>query len=253
MSFWTMARSAARKARKPQRHDHETQLADRGVGKNFFDVILDDGEECRQEGRQRTDIRDDMQCFRRSADKEKSARQEVYARRHHRRRVDECADRRRAFHGVRQPDIKGKLRGFAYNPAENKKRCDNERSLRQETIGGKLWQKRSQCREGKGSLAAAGTRKHTNIDNAYHKPEISHTVYNKRLIACVRRGRFLEPKADQKIGAYRYEFPEHKKHQKIIGKNNPDHRKREKRKRRKVARKTFIALQDRKSNTSELH
>ena len=57
------------------------------------------------------DPRDDVQCF--SVKQEYNAAKHENTGRHHRRRVDECADGRWAFHCVRQPDVQWKLRGFA--------------------------------------------------------------------------------------------------------------------------------------------
>ena len=47
-----------------------------------------------------------------------AAGDQVDAGRHHRRRVDQGADRRRAFHRVGQPDVQRELRRLADRPAE---------------------------------------------------------------------------------------------------------------------------------------
>ena len=49
-------------------------------------------------------------------------RHQEHARRHHRRGVDERADRRRAFHRVRQPDVQRHLAGLADGAAEDQQR-----------------------------------------------------------------------------------------------------------------------------------
>ena len=46
------------------------------------------------------------------------ARHQIHTRRHHRRRVNQCADRRGALHRVRQPDVERQLRRFAYRARE---------------------------------------------------------------------------------------------------------------------------------------
>ena len=62
---------------------------------------------------QRSDDRDHHQRDRRALKNHVRARNHVDARRHHGRRVDQRRDRRRAFHGVRQPDIERNLRRLA--------------------------------------------------------------------------------------------------------------------------------------------
>ena len=52
-------------------------------------------------------------------DEEEHARQHVDACGDHRRGVDERGDRRRALHGIRQPDVERNLRGLADRAAED--------------------------------------------------------------------------------------------------------------------------------------
>ena len=51
----------------------------------------------------------------------------VHAGRHHRRGVDEGRDRRRAFHGVRQPDVERNLRRLAGGADEEQQRRERQR------------------------------------------------------------------------------------------------------------------------------
>ena len=47
-----------------------------------------------------------------------TTRDHVYAGGYHGSRVDQRADRRGAFHGIRKPDVKGYLGGLAHGPDE---------------------------------------------------------------------------------------------------------------------------------------
>ena len=52
-------------------------------------------------------------------EQEEHAAQHVHARRHHRRGMNQRADRRGAFHGVGQPDVQRELRALAHRAAED--------------------------------------------------------------------------------------------------------------------------------------
>ena len=62
-------------------------------------------------------VGDDQQHFG-SKDRKESPHQ-IHARGHHRGRMDQSADRRRAFHGVGQPDVQRELRTLADAAAKN--------------------------------------------------------------------------------------------------------------------------------------
>ena len=68
------------------------------------------------------DPRDDVQRLRRGLDEKTDAHQHVNTGRHHGRGVDQCGDRRRTFHRVRQPNVQRKLRGLADGAAKNEQR-----------------------------------------------------------------------------------------------------------------------------------
>ncbi len=70
----------------------------------------------------------DLQRLRRVREQHGVAADHVDARRHHRRRVDERGDRRRAFHRVRQPDIQRNLRRLAGGADEEQQRDDRQRA-----------------------------------------------------------------------------------------------------------------------------
>ena len=96
-----------------QRQEHVSQLRDRGVGQHALDVVLHQADRGREDRRQRADDGDRLHRSRREHEQRVRARDHVHARGHHGRGVDECGDRRRAFHRVRQPDIQRELRRLA--------------------------------------------------------------------------------------------------------------------------------------------
>ena len=112
-------------------HDHVAELRQGRVGQNAFDVVLLDGHQRRHQRCYCADPRDDEQC-RRVEDK-KDAAEHVHTGGHHCRRVNQRADRRGAFHRVRQPDVQGELRGLANRAAEDQQsgnRCHRTKQRR---------------------------------------------------------------------------------------------------------------------------
>ncbi len=96
-----------------QRKEHVPKLADRRVGQNALDIVLHQRHRRRENCGARADGRDHVHRVRRELENRVQPRDHVHARGHHRRRVDQRADRRGAFHRVRQPDVQRNLRGFS--------------------------------------------------------------------------------------------------------------------------------------------
>ena len=91
--------------------EHETELADGGIGQHFLDVVLRGGNRGRKQGGKRTDPcnqRHDpgVGCFQQRM----YTYHQVHARGNHRCGVDEGGHRRGAFHRVGQPDVQWQLR-----------------------------------------------------------------------------------------------------------------------------------------------
>jgi hypothetical protein len=97
-------------------HEHVAELRDGGVGQHFLDVGLGNADgRCKQSG-ERSNDRDHHHCHWRALENHGRACHHINARRYHGCRMDQRRDWRRAFHGVRQPDIKrdlGRLAGRA--------------------------------------------------------------------------------------------------------------------------------------------
>jgi len=97
-----------------------------------FDVGLRDGDQRREKSGESPDPGDggqrdrDMRHRVGGGENRKHAGDEKDAGRHHRGRVDECADRGRALHRVRQPDMERELAGFPRRAAEDEE-CDTIR------------------------------------------------------------------------------------------------------------------------------
>ena len=106
-----------RRAGHAHGHDHVAELRERRVSEDAFDVVLLHRHHRGHQGRNGADPRDDVQ--RRRVEDKKDAAEQVNARCHHRRRVNQRADRRGALHGIGQPHVQRELRGFADRAAED--------------------------------------------------------------------------------------------------------------------------------------
>ena len=93
--------------------EHEAELRDGRVGEDLLDVVLRDADRRREERRERADDRHDHHRVGRQAEEHVRADDHVDAGRDHRGGVDQRGDRRRAGHGVRQPDVQRDLRRLA--------------------------------------------------------------------------------------------------------------------------------------------
>ncbi len=113
---------ARRHAARAQCEHHVAKLADRREGQDALDVVVGQAHGRREDGREAADDRDDVSACGTASNSGKVARHQVDARRHHRRRVDQGRDRRRALHGVGQPDVQRELAALA-DRAQRRGRC----------------------------------------------------------------------------------------------------------------------------------
>ena len=145
------------------------------------------------------------------------AHQHVNARGHHGRGMDERGDRRRPFHRIRQPNVKWKLGRLPDRAAKDKQRRDREVS----GITGNLSEFPGHF------LKDNGTGRRPRHQDSEHETEIPEAIRDEGLLRCLGCGVTLEPVADQQIGTHADEFPENKHHDKIVRKDDAEHREHE--------------------------
>src|SRR4029077_2451291 len=97
---------------------HVAELADGGIGENLLDVGLDEGHGGGEDRGCGSHYGDYVQGDWRELVDGVHAHDHVDAGGDHSGGVDEGADGRGAFHGVRKPDVERNLRGFAHGADE---------------------------------------------------------------------------------------------------------------------------------------
>ena len=116
---------AYRNAAHAEAGHHVAELRDGGVSQNALDVVLRHGDQRGKDCRRSTNPGDHRQRRRGSAGQRAGLHQridsgdQVNARSHHGRRVNQGGNRRRAFHGVRQPHMQRKLAALARRPGKD--------------------------------------------------------------------------------------------------------------------------------------
>ena len=115
-------KDAGGKCTHTQGEEHIAELADCGVRQHPLDVVLHEGDRCREERSNRADDGNHRHRLGRHLIDEVAARDHVDAGGYHRSRMDESADRCRAFHSVGQPDVQRNLRRFPRGTHEQRQR-----------------------------------------------------------------------------------------------------------------------------------
>jgi hypothetical protein len=103
----------AGKGSRAEGQEHVSELADRRIGENAFQVELREGDQGGEQRRKAADRRHDELSRGRGGKQRRAAGHHIHARGDHRCRMDQRADGRRAFHRVGKPDVQRELGAFA--------------------------------------------------------------------------------------------------------------------------------------------
>ena len=229
-----------------EREHHEAELRDRRIREDPLNVGLRDGDQRREESGEGTDPCDgrerDGHIAGRGENRE-HASDEIDAGRDHRGRVDERADRSRAFHGVRQPDVERELAGFSRRAAEDEEGdavrdgepgagglCGHpgESGLFEATVPVIVKEQCARCR--------------VEPEHPEQEPHVADAGRDERLL-CGRGGLGLvEPETDEQVGREPDEFPADERQQQAVGKDDPEHRGGEQRQKAEKPREVFVLL-----------
>ena len=115
---------ACHPAADAERQHHVTELADGGIGQYLLDVRHDKGNRRRHEEGDAAGVGDNQAGL--DAEEWINPADQVNTGCDHRCRMDQGADRGRAFHRVRQPDVQRELRGLADAAEEDAQAGDDQ-------------------------------------------------------------------------------------------------------------------------------
>ena len=110
-------------------HDHVAELREGGIGEDALDVVLLDGDEGGEDGGEAADACNDEHPGGRKEQQRIDAAEHIDAGGDHGGGVDERGDRRRAFHGVGQPDVERDHGRFADAAAEEAEDHDGQKNV----------------------------------------------------------------------------------------------------------------------------
>jgi hypothetical protein len=223
-------------AERPDAHrqEHVPELRDGRIREHALDVVLDQPDSAGKERRRRTDDGDNPHGDRRVHEQFGRASDHVDTGRHHRRRMDEGGDRRRAFHGIRQPDVQRDLGRLARGADE-----EQQRDERQHPEGGFGGHGRNR---GGNLIEVEGAER----DEQQQRPEdervIADPVDDERLVGSVRSGLPDVVITDEQIRAEPDAFPPDEHHQDVRAEHEQQHEEDEQVQIREVARELAVGL-----------
>src|SRR4029077_12891524 len=197
--------------------EHITELAHGGVGQDALDVGLHEADGGGEEGGGAADDGDDEHGGWRVGEENVRACYDVNTGRDHGGGVNQGADRRGAFHGVRQPDVEGKLRGFSARAHEEQQARDGEHAEMAHGVGGKrrgFREKRNEIERAEGSEEQ---------EHAEHETKVADAVDDEGFLAGVRGGFAQEIKTNQQVAREAHAFPTDEEEDVVGGENENKH------------------------------
>ena len=101
-------------SRRTQSHSHIAQLRQGGIRNHTFDVVLNYAQETHKQGSNRTDYHDDRQRSAAHLINRRHTRYHEQTGGNHGCGMNQCRNRGRAFHRIRQPNVQRELCGFTH-------------------------------------------------------------------------------------------------------------------------------------------
>ena len=137
-------------------HGHVAELRQGRVSDHALDVVLDDAQEAHEQRGDRTDHQHEGQRGVGQFEQRRHARHHEDTGGDHGRGVDQCGDRGRAFHRIRQPDVQRELGRFAHradeqadtgdrqqHPVRTRQRHQGQRFAFWRTLPGNSWNRQT--------------------------------------------------------------------------------------------------------------
>ena len=193
-------------------HEHEPELADRGVGEDALDVVLRQRARRREQRRHQPDDQHDGQGDAGELEERRAPDDEVDAGGHHRRGVDQGGDRGRAGHRVGQPDVERHLRRLPDRPANRSSEIAVAVPFAIVSPGAP-----STARE-----VERAELRHDQRQADQHRG-VADACRDERLLRGARVLGLLEPEADQQVRAEADALPAHVQEEVVVRQDQQEH------------------------------
>ncbi len=240
---------AHRHAAHAQARHHVTQLRNRRISQNTFDIVLRDCDQRGKQRRGRAHPRHHRQRNRRAARQRARLHQRIHAsneinsRRHHRRCVNQRRNWRRAFHRVRQPDMQRQLAALARCTGKDQQpnrscRCESKPRRRSQQPS----QRSGLHRTRTAVIEQQRTRLAEQPHHAQQKEDVADARGQESFLRCRRRRGLLIPEPDQKIRGEAHQLPAHEQKQQAVRDHHAKHRARKQREKTEEACEVFVVL-----------
>ena len=239
------------------RHRHVAELRAGRVREALLQVLLNERDGAREDRREAADERHHFERRRiepLTADvslpdeQREHADDHVDARRDHRGGVDERRHGRRAFHGVRQPNVERELRRLGDASHEEEHAREREEAFLPDPRSGtraELSDRTVDFRERQHVTSGVSLRlgKHGEHDHdRRHEQRVADAVGHEGLLRSVARRLLLDVEADQEVRAQADQFPEDEQDQDVVRDAEAEHREREQRQVGEEARVALFAV-----------
>ncbi len=198
----------------PEGEEHVSDLADRGVSEDPFDVLLRQRAESREEERHGADDRHGGLDKGSKGKENMGPCDEIDPGGHHGRRMDEGAHRRGARHGVRQPRLERELGRFAHGAAEEQGSSGDG----QGRADGPL-----RCSPLHQLLDVEGVQVRKEEKDADGHCRVADACYDEGLARGTAVGRVRIPETDKKIAAEAHALPAEVEKQQVVGQDEDQH------------------------------
>ncbi len=142
----------------------------------------------------------------------------VNAGSHHGCCVDQRGDRCGAFHSIGQPDIERNLRALAGGAEKQAQSNDRQHA----TLPGRV-----HCEVGADLAEGQGAEVTQQQEHGNEEAEVTDTVDDEGLLACIRGGLALKIEADKQVGREAHTFPTDEHQQGIAGEHQNRHEEQE--------------------------